>query len=71
MLTAQPTGSADSSRDAADRGAPHADQPQRVIANAAQLLSSLSSFVGVITAPRSRACSTTSSSCASRSGACS
>jgi heat-inducible transcriptional repressor len=30
---------------------PH-DQPQRVIANAAQLLSSLSSFVGVVTAPR-------------------
>jgi heat-inducible transcriptional repressor len=29
-----------------------ADQPQRVIANAAQLLSSLSNFVGVITAPR-------------------
>jgi heat-inducible transcriptional repressor len=29
-----------------------ADQPQRVIANAAQLLSSLSSFVGVITVPR-------------------
>ena len=29
-----------------------ADQPQRVIANAAQLLSSLSHFVGVITAPR-------------------
>ena len=29
-----------------------ADQPQRVIANAAQMLSSLSSFVGVITAPR-------------------
>ncbi|MCH7344483.1 heat-inducible transcriptional repressor HrcA [Pelomonas sp. CA6] len=28
------------------------DQPQRVIANAAQLLSSLSSFVGVVTAPR-------------------
>ncbi len=28
------------------------DQPQRVIANAAQMLSSLSSFVGVITAPR-------------------
>ena len=28
------------------------DQPQRVIANAAQLLSSLSNFVGVITAPR-------------------
>ena len=30
----------------------HADQPQRVIANAANLLSSLSKFVGVITAPR-------------------
>lgn len=28
------------------------DQPQRVIAQAAQLLSSLSSFVGVVTAPR-------------------
>jgi heat-inducible transcriptional repressor len=28
------------------------DQPQRVIAHAAQLLSSLSNFVGVITAPR-------------------
>ncbi|MFN3415090.1 MAG: heat-inducible transcriptional repressor HrcA [Caldimonas sp.] len=28
------------------------DQPQRVIANAAQLLSNLSQFVGVITAPR-------------------
>src|ERR1700676_5506336 len=28
------------------------DQPQRVIANAANLLSSLSKFVGVITAPR-------------------
>ncbi|MBX3603901.1 MAG: heat-inducible transcriptional repressor HrcA [Piscinibacter sp.] len=28
------------------------DQPQKVIANAAQLLSSLSSFVGVVTAPR-------------------
>jgi heat-inducible transcriptional repressor len=30
----------------------HPDQPQRVIAQAAQLLSSLSHFVGVITAPR-------------------
>ena len=30
----------------------HPDQPQRVIANAAQLLSSLSSFVGVVTAPK-------------------
>lgn len=28
------------------------DQPQRVIANAAQMLSSLSQFVGVVTAPR-------------------
>jgi heat-inducible transcriptional repressor len=28
------------------------DQPQRVIANAAQLLSSLSSFVGVVTSPK-------------------
>src|SRR6476661_4707795 len=28
------------------------DQPQRVIANAANLLSSLSKFVGVVTAPR-------------------
>jgi len=30
----------------------HPDQPQRVIAQAAQLLSNLSSFVGVVTAPR-------------------
>ena len=30
----------------------HPDQPQRVIASAAQLLSSLSNFVGVVTAPR-------------------
>jgi heat-inducible transcriptional repressor len=30
------------------------DQPQRVIANAAQVLSSLSSFVGVVLAPRQR-----------------
>ncbi len=45
MLTAQPLGSV---------GTPQLppDQPQRVIANAAQLLSNLSSFVGVITAPR-------------------
>ena len=45
MLTAQPFGSV---------GTPQLppDQPQRVIANAAQLLSNLSSFVGVITAPR-------------------
>jgi len=30
----------------------HPDQPQRVIAQAAQLLSNLSSFVGVVTAPK-------------------
>ena len=50
MLTAQPLAlSADPSQPE-----PHlkADQPQRVITNAAQLLSSLSHFVGVITAPR-------------------
>ena len=46
MLTAQPFASA-----APAPQLPH-DQPQRVIANAAQLLSNLSSFVGVITAPR-------------------
>jgi heat-inducible transcriptional repressor len=49
MLTAQPI-------DMATVGKPleqlHPDQPQRVIANAAQMLSSLSSFVGVVTAPR-------------------
>lgn len=37
---------------AAVRDQLQADQPQRVIANAAQLLSSLSNFVGVVTAPR-------------------
>ena len=37
---------------AAARDHLHPDQPQRVIAQAAQLLSSLSSFVGVVTAPR-------------------
>ncbi len=49
MLTAQPL-----RLDTAARIEPHLqhDQPQRVIANAAQLLSSLSSFVGVVTAPR-------------------
>jgi heat-inducible transcriptional repressor len=50
MLTAQPLAlSADPSRPEPQL---QADQPQRVIANAAQLLSSLSHFVGVITAPR-------------------
>ncbi|MFZ5548306.1 MAG: heat-inducible transcriptional repressor HrcA [Pseudomonadota bacterium] len=37
---------------AAARDQLHPDQPQRVIAQAAQLLSNLSSFVGVITAPK-------------------
>ena len=48
MLTAQPFSGV------APIEQPHLppDQPQRVIANAAQLLSNLSSFVGVITAPR-------------------
>jgi heat-inducible transcriptional repressor len=51
MLTARPI---DLQRPevAAAREQLHPDQPQRVIANAAQLLSSLSSFVGVVTAPR-------------------
>jgi heat-inducible transcriptional repressor len=53
MLTAQPI---DVARPPPDLAAMceqlHPDQPQRVIAQAAQLLSSLSSFVGVVTAPR-------------------
>ncbi len=49
MLTAQPLNLG--SVPQIEPQLPH-DQPQRVIANAAQLLSSLSSFVGVITAPR-------------------
>jgi heat-inducible transcriptional repressor len=53
MLTAQPTRLPDSARDAPPIEAHLSpDQPQRVIANAAQLLSSLSSFVGVVTAPK-------------------
>jgi heat-inducible transcriptional repressor len=47
MLTAQPL-----QLDAPSEATLPPDQPQRVIANAAQLLSSLSSFVGVVTAPR-------------------
>ena len=46
MLTAQPFANAPPTPQLPP------DQPQRVIANAAQLLSNLSSFVGVITAPR-------------------
>ena len=57
MLTARavemPHLSADMAADmAAAREQLHPDQPQRVIAQAASLLSSLSSFVGVVTAPR-------------------
>ncbi len=51
MLTAPRPFSMDNvSRDTRDQLQP--DQPQRVIANAAQMLSSLSQFVGVVTAPR-------------------
>ncbi|TXI23628.1 MAG: heat-inducible transcriptional repressor HrcA [Roseateles sp.] len=46
MLTAQP------GLVGVDTAPLQPDQPQRVIANAAQLLSNLSSFVGVVTAPR-------------------
>jgi len=56
MLTARPFALDDLQHappDMAAAGAQlHPDQPQRVIAQAASLLSSLSSFVGVITAPR-------------------
>ena len=53
MLTARPVDLDQAPPDlAAARGQLHPDQPQRVIAQAAQLLSSLSSFVGVVTAPR-------------------
>ncbi|MBV8603545.1 MAG: heat-inducible transcriptional repressor HrcA [Pelomonas sp.] len=48
MLTAQPQHVASASLEAQILP----DQPQRVIASAAQLLSSLSNFVGVVTAPR-------------------
>ena len=50
MLTARPVELAPDM--AAAREQLHPDQPQRVIAQAAHLLSSLSSFVGVVTAPR-------------------
>jgi heat-inducible transcriptional repressor len=49
MLTAQPRQWADPPK--IDQTL-QPDQPQRVIANAAQLLSNLSHFVGVVTAPR-------------------
>jgi heat-inducible transcriptional repressor len=49
MLTAQPL---DPARAQQLEPQLQPDQPQRVIANAANLLSSLSNFVGVVTAPR-------------------
>ena len=53
MLTVQPGQLGHVPADvAAASGQLHPDQPQRVIAQAAQLLSSLSSFVGVVTAPK-------------------
>ena len=54
MLTAQPwtTEQAMAADVDAVREQLHPDQPQRVITQAAQLLSSLSQFVGVITTPR-------------------
>src|SRR3954467_13915149 len=53
MLTAQPRYlPAQAANEPPIEAQLHADQPQRVIANAAQLLSSLSSFVGVVTAPK-------------------
>ena len=53
MLTARPIDLERPSPElAAVREQLHPDQPQRVIAQAAQLLSNLSSFVGVVTAPR-------------------
>jgi heat-inducible transcriptional repressor len=53
MLTARPVDLANTPPEmAAAREQLHPDQPQRVIAQAAHLLSSLSSFVGVVTAPR-------------------
>ena len=53
MLTARPLDQDPGAGDmAAAREQLHPDQPQRVIAQAASLLSSLSSYVGVVTAPR-------------------
>lgn len=53
MLTARALNLADDATLPPDaRGQLQPDQPQRVIANAAHLLSDLSQFVGVVTAPR-------------------
>ncbi|MCH8180670.1 MAG: heat-inducible transcriptional repressor HrcA [Proteobacteria bacterium] len=50
MLTARPLSLDELAHQTRDQLQP--DQPQRVISNAAQMLSSLSQFVGVVTAPR-------------------
>ncbi len=50
MLTARPVALNDIEAQARDQLLP--DQPQRVITHAAQMLSSLSQFVGVVTSPR-------------------
>lgn len=52
MLTARTPMGQDSAVPPDARGQLQPDQPQRVIANAAHLLSSLSQFVGVVTTPR-------------------
>ncbi len=50
MMTARPLSLDELAHQTRDQLQP--DQPQRVISNAAQMLSSLSQFVGVVTAPR-------------------
>ena len=72
MLTARPLDLADVPPDmAAAREQLHPDQPQRVIAQAAQLLSQPVAASSAWSPRRARpACSTTSSSCAWASGAC-
>ena len=52
MLTARPMSSESEPELASAREQLQPDQPQRVITHAAQLLSNLSNFVGVVTAPR-------------------
>ena len=52
MLTARPLDALQAQIGAGSREQLQAGQPGRVIAHAAQMLSSLSSFVGVVTAPR-------------------
>jgi heat-inducible transcriptional repressor len=55
MLTARPFDPERDARELLGSGAEpplHPDQPQRVIAQAAQMLSSLSNFVGVVSVPR-------------------